>query len=203
MCIRDSASEHHKVKVPSGVAKKVSSVESSGNVLHVYQPHDIANDDVWLEENSTLNKVDRAELVNSLSYLSQGGSTIGSMSDVFVPSGDGNFKSVNLYVMADQQAADLTNLSFHRPEDRKYSLRVLDNVPRLAILSLTPSESASCTAEECERHAKWVSYLALKQYNQMKGFLVSREPQEQMDQWETSRVAYLRSLPDVQYLPLE
>ena len=79
----------------------------------------------------------------------------------------------------------------------------MDNAPRLAILSLNPSEPASRTAEECERHAKWVSYLALKQYNQMKGFLVSREPQEQMDQWETSRVAHLRSLPDVRYLPLE
>ncbi len=93
---------------------------------------------------------------------------------ISVPAKDGTFKSVPLYVLPDQQVVDLSSMDFSGPEDRAYSLSVLEQAPRLVVLNLQRASETS-EASRDSLHSRWVTGLALKRHNQNMGFLITKE----------------------------
>ena len=177
----------------------------SQSQLHVYKPYSqVAHDDLFMTENATLGKADKSDIACSLGQYFGTDEMQEKLSGhkAFVPTADGKgeFNEVDLHVLADQQIHDMSQgFDFSKPEDRSFSLKVLEESPKLLILNLFQDTFRSNNDREI--HCRWVTNLALRQYNQNLGFVVIKEDIDPL--WESCRVRHIRELPDVEYLPVE
>ena len=166
--------------------------------LHVHVPDTLIQyQDVLTEENATLSKTDRKDIRHSLGIPDI---DIEPPHKVCVPTEYGMFDQVDLHVLPDQQVADFSDLDFSKQADRNYSLTVLQQAPRLIVLNLSGSTRAN--DRDKGLHRRWVTGLALKQYNQSKGFLIAREELTD-DTVKDCRVRHLLTLPEVEFLPVQ
>ena len=115
--------------------------EKSSVNFHVYKPYKgIHNDDLFLQENSTLGKQDKKQLVDSINEMSSKAETESSSGDHMLPSkqcmyhvGNGYFQNSDVVTLPGDQVVDLTNLDLSKTYHRDYSKARLAEPPRLMV----------------------------------------------------------------------
>ena len=95
------------------------------------------------------------------------------MSDV-----SGSFVEASITIPPDDHINDLSNLDFREEADRRYSIAALEKKPKLLVRS--PNDHDQLSDPTCDQmsesmHVRWLAGIALQQYNQGLGILISTE----------------------------
>ena len=163
--------------------------------------------------NATLEKTDRANIIHSLEQLVPEGSwepvsdgpfsglslgISGTRNQVYLPQGGENFHAAELVMSPDPVVLDLsTGFDFSRHRDRHYATQALERNPRFIVLNMF---LRNCDGDAEVEHSRWACQFALTQYNQGRGFLVTKNRDHPF--WSQGRVQMLLQLPDVEFTPL-
>ena len=177
-------------------SNSVGSVDQEKKVnFHVYRLYKgIHNDDIYLQENSTLGK----QSINEMSSKAETGSSLG---DDMLPSkqcmyhvGNGYFQNSDVVTLPGDQVVDLTNLDFSKTYHRDYSKARLAGTPRLmVVLYFRPDHGKDEDRDDI--HCACVCYPARRRIEQQKGFVIVKEQDGR--QWNSPRADVVKQGIDV------